>query len=96
MSMKDLISKPRCFGSMTVNARGQVVIPSSARKELGINNGDTLLVFRGLPRQQGLLLIKAEAVEEMLGMLTEMISDLHQEVRGRAVKASRDKDGGQP
>ncbi len=92
MSMRDLISQPRCFGSMTVNARGQVVIPSTARRELGISNGDTLLCFRGLPRQRGLLLIKAEAVEEMLGLLTEMISDLHQEVRGRTVKG-RDKDG---
>ncbi len=94
MSIRDLISQPRCFGSMTVNARGQVVIPSAARKELSINNGDTLLVFRGLPRQRGLLLVKAEAVEEMLGLLTEMISELHQEVRGHAAKSGRDKNGG--
>lgn len=92
--MRDLISSPRCFGSMTVNARGQVVIPSSARKELGIENGDTLLVFRGLPRQRGLLLVKTEAVEEMLGLLTEMITDLHQEVRGHGSKAGARKDGG--
>jgi AbrB family looped-hinge helix DNA binding protein len=87
MSMRDLIGQPRCFGSMTVNARGQVVIPASARKELGIGNGDTLLVFRGLPRQRGLLLVKTEAVEEMLGLLTEMITDLHHEVRGHGLRA---------
>ena len=94
MSMKDLISNPRCFGSMTVNARGQVVIPSTARKELDIKNGDTLLVFRGLPRQRGLLLVKTEAVEEMLGLLTEMITDLHEQVREHSAKGGWDKDGG--
>lgn len=51
-----------CFGSTTVGPRGQVVIPIGARKELGIEPGNTLLVFRGF-QGQGLLLLKADTIE---------------------------------
>ena len=36
-----------CFyGTATVGERGQLVIPSEARTELGINPGDKLLVMK--------------------------------------------------
>lgn len=35
----------RFFGSTTVGAKGQVVVPASARRALGVDTGDKLLVF---------------------------------------------------
>ncbi len=70
----------RCFGSTTVGPRGQAVIPISARKELGIEPGDTLLVFRGF-RGQGLLLLKADTIETMLSSVSEKISNIEKQVK---------------
>ena len=61
MKSKDNLHRPRVFGSTVVSPRGQVVIPVNARRKLGINSGDALLVC-GPPHGQGLLLFKVEAV----------------------------------
>ncbi len=45
--MEKCLSIEECFfGSVTLGERGQVVIPAEARKELNIQPGDKLLVFR--------------------------------------------------
>lgn len=38
----------RFYGTVTVSDRGQVVIPAEARRDLGIQVGDKLLVFGDL------------------------------------------------
>ncbi len=53
------------FGTVKVGDRGQVVVPSSARKSLGIKPGDYLLVV-STPVKDGLALIKVEIVREMI------------------------------
>jgi len=55
----------RCFGSTIVGPRGQVVIPVDARRELDIDVGSKLLVFRHFGNR-GLIFVKVEAVEELL------------------------------
>jgi len=70
MNVKDDLHEIRCLGSTTVGPRGQVVIPAHARKELGIDAGATLLVFKSL-RGRGLTLLKVDAVEEMLTLASE-------------------------
>lgn len=80
MDFKSDFDDIKCFGSTTVGPRGQVVIPASARKELGIDAGNTLLVFRGF-RGNGVLLLKVEAVERMLGMVSEHLPDFEKLVR---------------
>lgn len=70
----------RCFGSTTVGPRGQVVIPISARKELGINPGSTLLVFRGF-RGEGLLLLKADTIEAMLSTVSAKLSSFERQIK---------------
>jgi len=47
-----------------------VVIPAAARKELEISSDDTLLVV-GIPQENGLPMLKAEAVEQMLARMGE-------------------------
>ncbi len=70
---KDVWHEFKCFGSATVGPRGQVVIPANARKELGIEAGATLLVFLG-PGGRGLILFKADAMEQMVKMVSEHLT----------------------
>ena len=77
---KEICAEHRLYGSTTVSPKGQVVIPANARKELGINSGDTLLVLNA-PRLQGLVLLKAEAVEQMLTWMGEHAARLEKELK---------------
>lgn len=52
-------------GATTVGERGQVVIPARARRELGIEAGDKLLVFQH-PLGPSLVLTKTEALRTMM------------------------------
>ena len=70
----------RCLGSTTVGPRGQVVIPVNARKELGIDAGTTLLVFKAL-RGQGLVLLKVDTIEQMMSMVSERLTDFEKLVK---------------
>ncbi len=70
MDGKNVWHEFKCFGSAIVGARGQVVIPANARKELGIETRTTLLAFLG-PGGKGLLLFKADTVEQIVKMVSE-------------------------
>ncbi len=50
----------RFYGAVTVSERGQIVIPAEARRDLGIEIGDKLLVLGDLER--GLALMKASVL----------------------------------
>jgi len=92
MNTKDDFRRPRVFGSSVVSPRGQIVIPANARKELGINSGDTLLVC-GPPHGQGLLLLKADAVEKILSTLSEQLSSFEKLVRNySSPRAGKEKE----
>ena len=65
----------KCYGSVTVGSHGQVVIPADARRELGIDLGDKLLVFQSF-HGNGLIMIKAEAVERFLRIASERLGEL--------------------
>jgi AbrB family looped-hinge helix DNA binding protein len=73
MDVKNTWHEFKCFGSAIVGPRGQVVIPAPARKELGIEVGATLLVFLG-PGERGLILFKADAVEQIVKMVSERLT----------------------
>jgi len=89
--IKDIWGEHKLYGSVTVSLKGQVVIPANARKELGINGGDTLLAFNA-PRIEGLVLLKAEAVEHMLSMMSEHVTKMEKELkRYKSPKAAKKK-----
>ena len=71
MMLKQIVGRHKCYGAMTVGPRGQVVIPASARREMGINSGDTMLVFKGFGVNQALTMIKADNIEEMVDAISE-------------------------
>ncbi len=73
MEGRDSWHEFKCFGSATVGSRGQVVIPAHARKEMDIEVGATLLVFSG-PGGRGLILFKADAVEQLMKMVSEQLT----------------------
>ena len=93
MSVKDNLHRPKVFGSTVVSPRGQVVIPANARKELDIDQGDTLLVCAP-PHGQGVLLLKVEAVEQMLSIMSERLADFEKLVKDyKSPKAASGKEG---
>lgn len=61
------------YGAVTVGERGQVVIPAEARKKMGINAGDKLLVM-GHPFSSGLVLVKIDSMREFLSGFLEGLS----------------------
>jgi len=60
----------RVYGTAKVGERGQIVIPSKARKDLNIKPGDLLLVIGGPPGpgplRLGIGLIKADSVKKLI------------------------------
>ena len=75
MDIKHVSPEYKCLGSITVNPRGQVVIPANARRELGIESGDTLLVFKIL-HDQVLALVKVGTLEQVLRDMSKHMADL--------------------
>ncbi len=66
------------YGSVTVSVRGQIVIPTQARRELKIERGEKLLVIGG-PGDQGLALIRASAVDSLLRQWADLVPRLREE-----------------
>ena len=92
MKDKDNLHRPKVFGSTTVGPRGQVVIPVNARKEMGIDVGTTLLVFKALGGQ-GLMLLKIDAIEQMMNMVSQRLTEFEKLVKGyKSPKAASGKE----
>jgi len=84
--------RPRVYGSTVVSTRGQVVIPANARKEIGINSGDTLLVC-GPAHGQGLLLLKMDAVEGILSMMSEQMATVERVIQDHKSPRAASRQG---
>jgi bifunctional DNA-binding transcriptional regulator/antitoxin component of YhaV-PrlF toxin-antitoxin module len=88
MEQRDMRVIGRCFGTAVLGPRGQLVIPLEARKELGIDTGNKFLVF-GHFEELGLLLIKVEAAEKALNIISSQLDEV-----ARLVKESKTADVG--
>ena len=60
------------WGVVTVNDRGQIVIPKEARDTFGLVNGSRLVVLGD--DNEGIALVKAEQFEEKLSMAMAVLS----------------------
>jgi len=78
------LARSSFFGAASVGERGQIVIPAEARKTLGIEFGDKVLVFG---HGKGLLLLKAETVTELLSETLSQASAL-----GRLLQTVREQE----
>jgi AbrB family looped-hinge helix DNA binding protein len=62
-----------CFyGSVTVGERGQIVIPSEARTDMGIQQGDKLLIMKH-PAHHGLMVFKIDSARAFLDDFSAML-----------------------
>jgi len=62
------------YGAVTVSDRGQIVIPAQARRELGIEIGEKLLVISG--PGDGLILVRASALNRIVSRWAELVQQL--------------------
>jgi len=67
------------FGSTTMGAKGQVVVPAKARKALGVRSGDKLLVF-GMGKDV-LVLATVEHMEKMAEKLSKKLTVITDVIR---------------
>lgn len=67
------------YGAVTVSDRGQIVIPAEARRDLGIEVGEKLLVMGGPGDAGGLLLLRANVVGRIISQWTDLIELLEEE-----------------
>ena len=67
----------KCYGSVTISERGQVVIPAEARREMGLEPGTKLLVF-GSMGKYGLTLMPAEMVTEFVRSAMSRLSEFEE------------------
>ncbi len=58
------------YGVVTVSEKGQIAIPVSLRKELGIAQGDKLFILKRKD-EAGLVLIKLDKMDHLMNMIQE-------------------------
>jgi len=66
--------KAVCYGTATVGSRGQIVIPVKARKTIGIEEGDTVLVFGD--SKDLIAIVKTSNLQQVITRFTKAMGDL--------------------
>ncbi|GEM_PF-393823 len=72
---KDVSLAENFCGVATVGDRGQIVIPSEARKKIDISPGDKMAVIRH-PGTDGLIICKIKSLREFLDFLAEEMDQI--------------------
>jgi AbrB family looped-hinge helix DNA binding protein len=73
-SSKNTNHEPSIVDIVTVNDKGQVVIPADTRTTIGLHTGDKLLVMVH-PSKEGIVLIKPDGLEAYAKQMLEKLSD---------------------
>lgn len=73
------IKDHKLYGSAIVNAKWQLVIPSEARKDLGISPGDQLIIVSKWKHFLGC--IKAANVQEFIDTVLHQLEKMSESVR---------------
>ena len=60
------------YGIATMGERGQLVIPIEARKEMGLNPGEKIIILKH-PSEAGLVLFKADTMREFMTAMLEKL-----------------------
>jgi len=66
-------------GVATVGDRGQIVIPSEARKKVNIRSGDKMAVIRH-PGTDGLIICKIEGLRDFLAFFANELDQLESKI----------------
>lgn len=70
-----MVGKFKFWGSATVGAKGQVVIPAEAREGLGIKEGDKLLIVSPA-NSESIMVVKPDVLEQHMQRVQTNIKDL--------------------
>lgn len=65
-------------GTVTVGTKGQIVIPAEARKKLGIEPGEKLLVYTTYDKIVGL--IRADDIDEFMLFMSNKFAHMQEQV----------------
>jgi AbrB family looped-hinge helix DNA binding protein len=78
---KKALEKDKLYGTTTVGAKGQVVIPAEARKDLNLKPGDHLLVLGKMGKV--LSFMRSEDLQSIIGDIMKRIveKDSKQEIK---------------
>lgn len=68
------------YGAAKVGTKGQIVIPAGAREELGIKEGDKMIIVKA-PHAQGVVVLKAEIFKQALGKMQSRLGTLAESVK---------------
>jgi len=81
----DLVNH-KMYGTALLGARGQLVIPAEARKDLGLEPGDRIMVMGKFNKMLGL--IKSDELEDLLEAMMGHLNTkgIHEEMRKHALK----------
>ncbi len=74
-------SRVELYGTATVGAKGQIVIPAEAREAIGINSGDKLFIV-GLKDKKMIGVCPASSLEALVGEMTERLNTLKASIEG--------------
>ncbi len=66
---QNIHKQDQLYGTTTIGARGQVVIPANARKDLGLKPGDQLVVMGKFQKVLGL--IKVDQLNEFVDFIMQ-------------------------
>ncbi|HUD11816.1 MAG TPA: AbrB/MazE/SpoVT family DNA-binding domain-containing protein [Candidatus Saccharimonadia bacterium] len=66
--------RPEIIGFVTLNDKGQVVIPASARTMIEVKPGDKMLAIVH-PSHSGIILVKPDGIEQFAKQMLQDISD---------------------
>jgi AbrB family looped-hinge helix DNA binding protein len=75
------------YGSVTVSARGQIVIPADARADFDIKTGDKLLVLADL--EKGIVFTKSNFILSMFGGTLEAARKLETLINSEKTKPKK-------
>jgi AbrB family looped-hinge helix DNA binding protein len=65
----------KLYGTATVGTKGQIVIPATAREDLGINTGDRLYVI-GLSKKGVTMLLKEDELDKFIEHMNFHIEEI--------------------
>jgi AbrB family looped-hinge helix DNA binding protein len=83
---KGLAEDHKMYGTTVLGARGQLVIPAEARKDLNLKPGDRVLVVSKFKKMLGMM--KVSELGEVVEMLMEKINskDISAEMKKKAIQ----------
>ena len=87
---KEALRIPKFYGSVTVGERGQIVIPTKARRDFNIESGGQILVLSGLGNKV-IMLVKSESLTDYMANITAKLQHFEKILQSEPKKRRKSK-----